>query len=216
MTRPTFLALLLAALLSACAAPVAPPNDPPAPLDRTIYVLAKDWHTEVALPTKDITGPLTRFRAIFPDAAYMAFGFGGRTYTQKPKADVLDMVVAVFPGPGIMMTTALADAPPIVLPHDEMVPIKVTQAELDRMADYVWESLEKDPSDRLNHISDGAFPGYVFYGATPTYNGFFTCNTWTIKVLDIGGLDAGAPGVLLADQAMTRARTVAARRNGGT
>ena len=51
----------------------------------------------------------------------------------------------------------------------------------------------------------------VFYGATPTYSGFYTCNTWTIDALDKAGLQADPAGVLFASQAMSRVRTIAAR-----
>ena len=93
----------------------------------------------------------------------------------------------------------------------EMVPIHVTQAELDRLADFLWDSFEKSPDGALNRLGEGAFPGYVFYGAAPTYSGFYTCNTWTIDALDKAGLDADAAGVLFASQAMARARMIARR-----
>lgn len=202
-------ALLL--LLAGCASPMPRPADPPQAADATIYVLLHEWHTEVSVPAGRVTGGLARLNSIFPGAGYFTFGFGERLYMQKVKTNALDMVTAVLPGPGTILTTALV-GPPSEMYHDvDMVAIHVTQAELDRLADFLWDSFEKAPDGALNRLGEGAFPGYVFYGATPTYSGFYTCNTWTIDALDKAGLEADPSGVLLASQAMARARMIAAR-----
>ena len=201
--------LVLLAILTGCAAPPIRPVDPPQPADATVYILLHEWHTEISVPAARITGGLTRFRSIFPDAAYFSFGFGERLYFQKPHTNFVDMVEAVIPGPGTILATALA-APPDQEYHDvQMVKLQLTQAQLDRLADYLWDSFEKTPDGRLDKLGDGKFPGYVFYGAAPTYSGFFTCNTWTMEALDKAGLDAGASGTLFASQVMDRARALA-------
>ncbi len=207
--------LLLLAALAGCAAQPVLPEDPPAPMVATIYVLDHEWHTEISVPTALLTGGLTRFRSIFPGAAYLSFGFGERLYFQKAQTGAVDMVSAIFPGPGTVLTTALSGPPSQMYSDLEMVPIRVTQAELDRLADYLWDSFEKTPNDQLVRLGDGKFPGYVFYGAAPTYSGVYTCNTWTMEGLDRAGLRAGAPGVLFAYQVMQTAREISARRDPG-
>ena len=211
MIRAALLGLL--ALLAACAP--TPPHfaDAPAPAEFTVYAMIKDWHTELSLPAAALTGPITRLKSIFPDAKYFTFGFGERLFYQKPDAGFTDMLRAILPGPGTVLLTALSGAPPEVYGKDEeMVALRVTQAELDRLADYMWDTLEKTADDRLVRLGDGKFAGYVFFGAATGYSGFYTCNTWTIQALDAAGLQAGAPGVLFAYQAVDRIRTLAARR----
>jgi uncharacterized protein (TIGR02117 family) len=203
--------LLLVVLLAGCAAPPVHPDDPPQPTDASVYILLHEWHTEISVPAGRLTGGLTRFQSIFPDAAYLSFGFGERLYFQKPHTDFIDMVEAVLPGPGTILTTALA-APPDQEYHDvQIVKLQLTQAQLDRLADFLWDSFEKTPDGRLDKLGDGKFPGYVFYAAAPTYSGFYTCNTWTMEGLDKAGLDAGAPGTLFAYQVMDRVRSLAAQ-----
>ena len=203
---------LLLALLAACAPTPRHMADPPAAATQIVYALVIDWHTELSLPAEGITGPLERLRAIFPGSRYFSFGFGERLYYQKPDANWADALRAILPGPGTVLLTALNGPPPEMYPGAEMVALRVTQAELDRLADYMWDTLEKGPDGRLVRLGDGKFPGYVFYGAATGYSGVYTCNTWTIQALDAAGLQAGAPGVLFAGQAMDRIRAVAARR----
>ncbi len=203
--------VVLLLLLVGCAGPVVRPADPPEPADIVIYVLDHEWHTEVSVPMARVTGGLTRFRSIFPDAKYLSFGFGERLYFQKSATDAIDMVSAILPGAGTLLVTALAAAPPDLYHDVDMVPLHVTQAELDRLADFLWDSLEKTPADQLNRLGDGKFPGYVFYGATPTYSGLYTCNTWIMEGLDKAGLQAGAPGTLFAFQVMDAAHGIAGR-----
>jgi uncharacterized protein (TIGR02117 family) len=202
---------LLLLLLAGCAAPPIHPADPPAPADITAYILLHDWHTEISIPTAPLTGGLTRFRSIFPGASYLSFGFGERLYFQRDTNDAVDAVSAILPGPGTVLTTAL-DGSPAEAYHDvEMVKFHLTLAELDRLSDFLWDSFEKSPNGMLHKLGDGKFPGYVFYGATPTYSGFYTCNTWTAEALDQAGLDFGASGVLFASQVMDRIRVIAAQ-----
>jgi uncharacterized protein (TIGR02117 family) len=204
--------VLVLLLLAGCAAPPPRPADPPEPASVTAFVLLHEWHTEISVPTAPLTGGLTRFRSVFPDAAYLSFGFGERLYFQREHNDAFDAVSAIMPGPGTVLTTAL-EGPPSKVYHDvEMVELHLTQAELDRLSDFLWDSFEKTPDGALHKLGDGKFPGYVFYGATPTYSGFYTCNTWTAEALDKAGLQVGAPGVLFADQVMDRVRAIAARQ----
>ncbi len=211
--RAAFCGLLLA-LLAACAP--TPPHlaEAPAAAPHVVYALVMDWHTELSLPAAGITGDLARLRALYPQAQYFTFGFGERLFYQKPDATWADALRAILPGPGTVLMTALAGPPPRMYPGAEMVALHLTQAELDRLADYMWETLEKGADGRLVRLGDGKFPGYVFYGASTGYSGLYTCNTWTIQALDAAGLEAGAPGVLFAGQAMDRIRAVAARRPG--
>ena len=210
--RTRRLTLGVAAMLSACA-PLAPQHaDPPQPANVTIYILLQDWHTEIAFPAPQLTGPITRFHAIFPGAAYLTFGFGERLYYQKRHTDLADMLNAILPGPGILLTTALPGPPSAVYHDQEMITLTITQAELDRLADFVWDALEKSPDGALNRIGDSPYPGYVFYGSATTYSGLYTCNTWTLEALDTAGLQTGAAGVLFAYQAMDRVRAAAERR----
>jgi hypothetical protein len=78
-------------------------------------------------PTAPLTGGLTRFRSIFPGAAYLSFGFGERLYFQKAQTGAVDMVSAIFPGPGTVLTTALSGPPSEMYSDLDMVPIRVTR-----------------------------------------------------------------------------------------
>jgi hypothetical protein len=147
----------------------------------TIYVLDHEWHTEISVPTAPLTGGLTRFRSIFPSAAYLSFGFGERLYFQKAQTGAVDMVSAIFPGPGTVLTTALG--PPSEMYADlDMVPIRVTQAELDRLADYLWDSFEKLPTTSSS--------------ASATASSRATCSTarpHLLRRLHLQHLDDGRP-----------------------
>ena len=203
----------LLSLLAGCAGLPPAPDDPPGPKIATIFVLEHELHTEISVPAQQMTGGLTRFNSLFPGSAYFSFGFGERLFFQMRRAaDAVDMVAAILPGAGTVLVTALGAPPDEAYTDLPMVPIRVSQAELDRLTDFLWESVERTPNDQLIKLGEGKFPGYVFYGATPTYSGFYTCNTWTMEALDRAGLDAGAPGSLFAYQVMNAARRIAGRK----
>jgi uncharacterized protein (TIGR02117 family) len=205
--RRCLLALLL---LAGCAGPPIdyPDDDPQAPRVATVYVIENDWHTEIALPASGITGPLALVHTLYPGARYLGFGFGERRYYQLEESNVGDMLLALLPGRGLMAVGALDGTPPALFPHEEIATLDLTQAQLDRLADFIWDSFEKTPDGRLVKVNDAKVPNYFFYAAATTYYGAYTCNTWTVQALDVAGLHAGAGGILFARQVMDRVESL--------
>jgi len=200
---------------------VSPP--PPASADdqpdfATIYVLARDWHTDLGIPIEPSIGPFAIFRAIFPGAEVLTFGFGERDFMQNADNDFADEVAAVLPGPGILMLTALASPPPEGFRADdrdltEVIPIRVSRAGFDRLVDFVWQTLQHTPDNRPIKLKDGPFPGREFYASATGYWGGYTCNTWTADALDSAGLPIDGDGILFAHQIVDRARAIAAAQH---
>jgi uncharacterized protein (TIGR02117 family) len=204
------LAVLAACVgLAACVAPppAHPPDDPAAAKVATIIVIAHGWHTDIGLP---VTGKLRAFRRVMPDAGYIVFGAGDRGYFDAPHPTFADGLAALLAGSGIMLASALIRPPSPATERVGTVELRVTQPELDRLADFVWNSLEHGPDGLPVRVKDGPFPDSIFFAAATPYNATYTCNTWTADALQVAGLPIDASGVLFADQVMDQARAIAA------
>jgi hypothetical protein len=216
-------AIILALALTACArAPApAPTIAEDHPDFATIYVLARDWHTDIGIPLEPAIGPFTIFRSIFPGAEFLTFGFGERDFVENDDNGFGDKFQALLPGPGILMVTALPSPPPEGFRADErdlteVIPIRVSQQGYDRLVDFIWQTLQHTPDNRPIKLKDGPFPGRAFYASAAGYWGGYTCNTWTADALDTAGLPIDGNGILFAHQIIDRARAIAAARVGGS
>jgi hypothetical protein len=196
------------AWLTACS---QAPSLPPA-ASATLYVIDRGWHTEIALATDAIPSPLAAIADAFPGARYLAFGFGDRNYLMRRETDFFDMLAAMLPGRGAILVTALRAPLPRAFGEDAVIPLRISEAGLDGIGEFLWNSLEKDPSGRPVGLADGPYPGSVFYASARDYDGFYTCNTWVAEGLRAGDLPVVSVGVLVAGQLTSQARTVMARQ----
>jgi uncharacterized protein (TIGR02117 family) len=202
-------ALLLLALLSGCASvsPDAVVPDGPA----RIYVVGRGWHTDIGLPVDEVSGPLASLESGLPGVRFMVFGFGERAYYMERDAGSGDMLTALFPSKSAILLTALRASPNEAFADHRVVTLRLTQAGVDRIAAEVWQSLEKRDGAAVR-LADGPYPGSVFYASDETYDGLYTCNTWTAHLLR----DAGFPvdtHVVFADQVIRQAAQVAAMQS---
>jgi uncharacterized protein (TIGR02117 family) len=200
--------LVLTMLVAACSAPIPAPT----PDDAIIYVVGRDWHTDIGLPVEEITGPLATVEKPFPNVRFLTFGFGERQFLLDHKKDLAAMLGALLPSQSALLITALRATPEQAFGQHSVVALRVSRTGLERIEAAIWHEFELSPVNEPAKLADGPYPGSVFYAARDTYFGLYTCNTWTAETLRTGGLPMPVARVLFSGQVMRAATWIAARQ----
>jgi uncharacterized protein (TIGR02117 family) len=219
LTRPAGALPTLACLRLAClavtllvASCTTPPIPRSTPDDKIVYVIGRDWHTDIALPVDDIAGPLAVLEQQFPGVKVLTFGFGERQFLINRETDFATMLAALLPSRSALLVTALRASPEQAFGARNVVALRVSRAGLSLIEAAIWREFEHTAAAEPVRLADGPYPGSVFYAATDTYDGLFTCNTWTVETLQTGGLPVAATGVLFAGQVMGAARWISTQQ----
>jgi Protein of unknown function (DUF2459) len=207
---PGFVCLALALLLGACAAPIVPSS----PDDPIVYVIQRSWHTDIGLPVEEIAGPLATLEKPFPGVRFLTFGFGERQFLVNQRKDFGTMLGALLPSRSALLMTVLRASPEQAFGSDNVVVLRVSPAGLAEIEAAIWREFELTPSSEPRKLADGPYAGSAFYAARDTYDGFFTCNTWTAETLLTGGLPLAATGVLFSGQVMGSVRWISTQQAG--
>jgi uncharacterized protein (TIGR02117 family) len=198
--------LALTLLTAGCSVPVSVE----ATDDPVVYVVGRGWHTDIGLPVEEIAGDLARLEGGFPGVRFLTFGFGERQFLVNRKTNVGAMLNALLPSRSALLMTALRATPQAAFGSRNVVVLHVSRAGLDRIEASIWREFDRSATGEPMLLADGPYPGSVFYAARDTYDGFYTCNTWTAQTLRTGGLPMPVAGVLFSGQVMGMARWMAA------
>ena len=202
---------LTAGSLGGC---VSAPQPPEVPGNAVIYVVGRGWHTDIGLPVDEVDGPLADLERDFPGVRFMVFGFGERNYLMTHGNGSGEMLTALFPSKSAILMTALRAPPTEAFSDEQVVTLRLTPEAVDRLAERIWQTLEKTPDGAALRLADGPYPGSVFYASGETYDAFHTCNTWTALLLRDAGLPVNPRGVLFVGQVMRQAGAIAAVQAG--
>ncbi len=162
------------------------------------------WHTDLAIPTGSLRGPMTVFRTVFPGMTVLLVGFGRRTFMTAPVTGLDDLLIGPFPGDGVLLLAGLTAPPDRAYADGTEALLPLSPDEADRLSAFLWRSFALDRQGQPRRIGPGFFPGSVFYAARPGYSGLYTCNTWTEDALHRAGVAPGPAGVVFAGQVMAR------------
>jgi len=204
--------LALAYVLAGCAWSPVEPYTGRAPSLETLYVIASGWHTEIGLPAHAIAGPLRALQGAAPAAQYFVFGWGQRNYYMARHPGLGDLVEAATPGPAVMLVIPLDVPPREFFAGSSVFTVRVSREGLDRLSQFLWDYLEKDPRLVPRRVGDGPYLGSMFYASTGTYSLGNTCNTWTAEALRISGLPVSASGVVFAHQVVDQVQELPERQ----
>jgi uncharacterized protein (TIGR02117 family) len=206
-----FLLAAVAIALSGCATIEASPEPRAVPADSVVYVIGRGWHTDIGLPVQEIIGPMARLERGLPGVRYLTFGFGERQFLLRHKRTLGAMMSALLPSQSAVLMTALSASPQAAFGARHVVMLRVSPDGLHRIEASIWRELEKSPDDEPIPLAEGPYAGSIFYASRDTYDGLFTCNSWTAATLRAGGVAVPTAGVLFANQVMRSAREIAAR-----
>lgn len=197
-------ALGAAAWLAACSAPLPPEDGPPT---RAVHVLSNGWHTAIVVPRAEVvaTGRMPE-AGDFPDAPFLAFGWGDREYYPAEAVTLGRTLRAALLPTAAVMHVAPRSRPPAPGPGREVLRLALTEAGMERLVAAIAGDIERAPDGRAAPVAPGLSPGSAFYPARGRFHLFNTCNTWTARMLRAGGIAVAPAGVITADDVMDRLR----------
>ena len=200
---PAALALLL--LLAGCAAPLPPqpaaraaPAQPGAASSDTVSLLTHGWHTDIAMPAREVSGPLARFKTLFPGARSLIFGYGKETFMIAPVHSLGEWMIGPFPGPAALEVSAISTDPTTAYGPRHTITLALPPGGAARLSAYLWRAFAKDKAGNPHYIAQGNFPGSLFFAAARPYGLFHTCNTWSAEALAAAGLPVRPAGVIFS------------------
>lgn len=199
-------------LVTGCASnpPLAKGAPAAGPANKVVYVIDRGWHTDIALPINEISGPLMGIRPNLSAVRYLLFGFGDRHYLLARKITFLNTLASLFPGRSVILITMLRTPPAHAFGRKNVVKLRLSRAGLERITAFLWSYIAKSRAGQPVGLGDGPYPGSFYYASPGTYDAFHTCNSWVAETLASGGLTINSHGVIFADQVMRQARALAA------
>jgi uncharacterized protein (TIGR02117 family) len=203
---PVCIACLLACGIAGCGSVPSGRHAGSASLDEVIYLIAGGWHTELSLESQAISGPLATLKSSFPNAKYLVFGWGAQDYYMAQNPGIEDLLRAVVPGPAVMLVVPLEVSPEISARATDAFVLPISRDGLERLSEFFWNDLAKDPEEVPRRIGAGPFPQSVFFASTKTYDLTHTCNTWTAAALRVAGLPVSEAGVVFAGHVLDQVR----------
>jgi hypothetical protein len=199
--------LVSALALVACRDPAAPGR---ADSDDTqiVYVVRRSWHIDIGFASADLRRPLAALGSQFPWARYLEFGFGDRHYLMNKHPGAGTLLFALWPGPGLMLMTALGERPQAAFGAENVFELRLTARQTDQIQQFIWRTLAHD-QDATMPLEAGPYEGSVFYAATSKYSAIHTCNTWAAQSLQSARLPIHSAGVVFAGQLWAQVRPLA-------
>ena len=201
--------LPLAAILAVAACSSVPVTPPDGPSVARIAVVERGWHTDICMPHEDASPGVLALAAEFPGVRTICLGFGDRQYVVAHEHDVLTMAGALLPSRGALLLTALSATPQAAFGATHVARLDVSRAGLAGLNVFLRRSVQDDAAGRALRLAAGPYPGSAFFAATETYDGFYTCNSWTADALRSAGVPVTG-GTLFAGAIMHEVRRIAA------
>jgi hypothetical protein len=163
------------------------------------YVVRRGWHIDIGFAIRDLEAPLAEAAAVFPGDQYLLFGFGDRHYLMNLDHRGRALFGALWPGPGLVLGTAVRAGPEEVFGSDNVRRIVLSPAQMDALQSYVWHTLVTHDGE-LWALQPGPYPDSAYFDSVQRYSLLHTCNTWAAEALRSAGLPVSSGGVEFAGQ----------------
>jgi len=156
----------------------------------TIYIKNNGVHTDIVVPTVNeqidwsktfLPSNTKSLRAPLP---YLAIGWGDKGfYLETPTWADLKFSVAVKAAFGLSESAIHTTYYPRMVESDDCKRILISKEQYVRLAEYIQETIERNPDGSAMHIAANYGPTDAFYEAEGKYSVFKTCNSWANKGL---------------------------------
>jgi len=174
--------------------------------ERSIYVIAHGWHAGIALSSEDLGDELGFIKEYLRQGKYYEFGWGEADFYQADEVTAYIFLKAVFwRNPSVMHLLSMPETPAKYFSGSEVVELKLSEAGLKHLKDRLRASFRFDERNRPYPLKGGVHGESRFFKAAGYYLITHTCNRWTAKILESGGVPMDTVFTLRAASVMRQA-----------
>jgi len=201
---PSFLLALVA-----CSAPA--PN-PVLPVDGnpgiSVYLVAHDKHSGIAVRRADVPAGLWPEIRDFPQADYREVGWGEREYYYGRDQGFTGAIRAAFGSnnPSVLHVAGVRGPLAKSFPASEIIEVALSRDGFERLVRYIQDEYDRAGAPVAAPLGPGLYGDSRFYPARQSFSLSRTCNVWTAQ----GLRDAGLPieDSITMEGVMSQARAI--------
>lgn len=178
--------------------PVIIPHAINKPEKKIIYVVSHGWHTGVIIQKEDLLKkvpelgnyfPRTKKNDIYYPRHFIEIGWGDKDFYRTHQITSQITLKAMFMAQGsIMHMVDVTDDPDIFFKESVVKKIELESLGYERLLSYINISLQRNQQNQLIHLGIGIYGHSHFFESNGTYSLLNTCNKWTAKALQSGGI----------------------------
>jgi uncharacterized protein (TIGR02117 family) len=200
---------LLTAFVGGCATEISTRAARQGGTTYTVYLVAHDDHTGIALKRADIPAGLWPESRDFPQAEFLEVGWGARDYYMGRDQGFFGILKAALGMTQSVLHVAGFRGKPAQYFRGEVIELPVTPDGLGQIVRAIHDAHDRGDAAVVAPLGPGLYGDSRFYPAWEHFSLLNTCNVWTARTLRAGGLpveDAITKGGL-----MSQARELARR-----
>jgi len=186
--------VLLPPILLALAACAASEPNPPTPKDNgpriSVYLVAHDKHSGIAVRRSDIPAGLWPEIRDFPQADYLEVGWGEREYYFGRDQSFTGAMRAAFGSnnPSVLHVAGVRSSLAKSFPASEIIEVTLSRDGFERLVRYIQDEYDRAGASVAAPLGPGLYGDSRFYPARESFNLLRTCNVWTARGLRGAGL----------------------------
>lgn len=184
---PLITYLLIAVLLSYVPVKEKPQ---PNPQNHTVYISSNGVHLDIIVPRNKLDQQLVQDLKYKDSEEYFAFGWGDKNfYINAPEWS--DLTPRIFAYAFFVNSPTLIHLTKYESPQDHWIEVKVTDAQLKHINEYVLKTFAVDDNNQKILLAGKGYWDYDdFYEANGGYSALRNSNSWVNKLLKECGLPA--------------------------
>lgn len=154
------------------------------------FVVNHGWHTGLIIYAKHLNQTIPELKKRFGNVAYYEIGWGDKGYYQAEDKTLAITLRAMFLSEGsVIHVVAVPYAPGKYFGQSEVVRSCLTDEQISSLVKFISTSFARDSHGRLTPLTPGLYGNSRFYDGKGRFSLLNTCNTWTAKGLQSGGVN---------------------------
>jgi uncharacterized protein (TIGR02117 family) len=159
-----------------------------------VYVVNHGWHTGLIIERDKYINVFSGDSSLLPVGRWLEFGWGDKDfYMSTPGEDDVKwgttLKAILWPTASVLHVAAFDKAVEEYFAYSGLVSFQFSDSALGEIIEFVSDAFTRDKNGRIIPISDGLYGRSQFYESREKYVFPKTCNVWTAKALNRGGLD---------------------------